>query len=74
MAALNTALTGDMLGISGADYKCYRQAKQAGLSGTFRAFLSSRGQNLGSIVRSADQGLPIVNIKVGPCCLKLPSW
>lgn len=64
MAALNEPFTGDMHGVRGADYACYRQAKRAGLRGTFRAFLSSRVQNVDSIVRLGDRELPIVNIKV----------
>lgn len=64
MAALNEPFTGDMHGIRGADYACYRQARRAGLRGTFRAFLSSRVQNVDSIVRLGDRDLPIVNIKV----------
>ncbi|XP_020710044.2 collagen alpha-1(XVIII) chain isoform X2 [Athalia rosae] len=63
MAALNEPYTGDMHGVRGADYACYRQSKRAGLTGTFRAFLSSRVQNVDSIVRFADRDLPIVNIK-----------
>ncbi|XP_057319843.1 collagen alpha-1(IX) chain-like isoform X3 [Microplitis mediator] len=63
LAALNEPTTGDMHGLSGADFACYRQARRAGLKGTFRAFLSSRLQNLDSIVRSSDRDLPIVNIK-----------
>lgn len=69
MAALNEPFTGDMHGVRGADYACYRQAKRAGLRGTFRAFLSSRVQNVDSIVRLGDKDLPIVNIKV-ICSLK----
>ncbi|XP_063981112.1 collagen alpha-1(IX) chain-like isoform X3 [Diachasmimorpha longicaudata] len=63
MAALNEPITGDMHGVRGADYACYRQARRAGLRGTFRAFLSSRVQNVDSIVRLSDRDLPIVNIK-----------
>lgn len=55
MAALNAPYTGDIHGIRGADYSCYREARRAGLRGTFRAFLSSRTQNLDSIVRLADR-------------------
>lgn len=37
-----------------------------GLAGTFRAFLSSRLQDLYSIVRRADRAaVPIVNLRVG---------
>lgn len=42
-----------------------------GLAGTFRAFLSSRLQDLYSIVRRADRAaVPIVNLRVGG----RPSW
>ena len=64
MAALNEPYTGDMTGVRGADYSCYRESRRAGLRGTFRAFLSSRVQNLDSIVRYSDRDLPVVNIKV----------
>lgn len=64
MAALNEPYSGSMKGQRGADYACYRQARRAGLTGTFRAFLASRLQNLDSIVRHADRDLPVVNIKV----------
>ncbi|XP_074099434.1 collagen XV/XVIII-type protein multiplexin isoform X9 [Cotesia typhae] len=63
LAALNEPTTGDMHGLSGADFACYRQARRAGLKGTFRAFLSSRVQNIDSIVRPSDRDLPIVNMK-----------
>ncbi|XP_045117580.1 collagen alpha-1(XV) chain-like [Portunus trituberculatus] len=52
-----------MRGVTGVDYTCYREARRAGLSGTFRAFLTSRIQNLDSIVRRDDANLPVVNIK-----------
>lgn len=42
MAALNEPYSGEMQGQRGADFACYRQARRAGLSGTFKAFLSSR--------------------------------
>lgn len=64
MAALNQPYTGDMHGVRGADYECYRQSRRANFRGTFRAFLASRVQNLDSIVRHKDSDLPIVNIKV----------
>ncbi|XP_045116220.1 collagen alpha-1(XVIII) chain-like, partial [Portunus trituberculatus] len=63
LAALNQPYTGDMRGVTGVDYTCYREARRAGLSGTFRAFLTSRIQNLDSIVRRDDANLPVVNIK-----------
>lgn len=66
LVALNSPLSGGMRGIRGADFQCFQQARAVGLTGTFRAFLSSRLQDLYSIVRRADRGsLPIVNLKVG---------
>lgn len=53
-----------MKGQRGADYACYRQARRAGLRGTFRAFLTSRIQNLDTIIGNTDKDLPVVNIKV----------
>lgn len=67
MYALNYPLKGlvehpeSLNGLAGADYECYRQSKEAGLAGTFRAFLSSRVQDLNSIVREEDRTLPIKN-------------
>ncbi|KAK7078875.1 Collagenase NC10 and Endostatin, partial [Halocaridina rubra] len=63
LAALNLPSTGDMRGVRGADFRCFREARAAGLQGTFRAFLTSRVQNLDSIVRYQDRNLPVVNIK-----------
>ncbi|CAL4084333.1 unnamed protein product [Meganyctiphanes norvegica] len=63
LAALNEPYSGDMRGVRGVDYSCYRQARRAGLKGTFRAFLTSRVQNLDSIVRYSDRVLPIVNLQ-----------
>ncbi|CAH1398209.1 unnamed protein product [Nezara viridula] len=63
MAALNEAYTGGMNGPRGADYACYKEARRAGLRGTFRAFITSRSQNLDSIVKTTDRDLPVVNIK-----------
>ncbi|VVD05912.1 unnamed protein product [Leptidea sinapis] len=50
-----------MHGVRRADYACYRQARRAGLKGTFRAFLTTRIQNLDSTVRYADRHLPVIN-------------
>uniref|UniRef100_A0A8C0IQR1 Collagenase NC10/endostatin domain-containing protein n=1 Tax=Chelonoidis abingdonii TaxID=106734 RepID=A0A8C0IQR1_CHEAB len=63
LVALNAPLSGSMRGIRGADFQCFQQARAVGLTGTFRAFLSSRLQDLYSIVRRADRsGVPIVNL------------
>lgn len=54
-----------MLGIKGVDHQCFLQAQAIGLKGTFRAFLSSRLQDLYSIVRKDDRDqLHVVNLKV----------
>ncbi|KAG7278528.1 hypothetical protein CRUP_009792, partial [Coryphaenoides rupestris] len=55
---------GNMRGIRGSDFLCFQQARAVGLKGTFRAFLSSKLQDLYSIVRKSDrESLPIVNLK-----------
>lgn len=64
MAALNEPYSGDMHGVRGADHACYRQAQRANMRGTFRAFISSRVQDLDSIVRPADRNLPVINTRV----------
>ncbi|KAK1165527.1 hypothetical protein AOXY_G14088 [Acipenser oxyrinchus oxyrinchus] len=64
LIALNAPQTGDMRGIRGADFQCFQQARAVGLTGTFRAFLSSKLQDLYSIVRRADRAtLPIINLR-----------
>ena len=70
LIAANEPYTGNMGGVSGADGTCYRQAKLAGLRGTYKAFLGSKVQHLSSIVhRHEDLYLPIVNTKVGTTCV-----
>ncbi|KAG7268226.1 hypothetical protein CRUP_010689 [Coryphaenoides rupestris] len=64
LIALNSPKTGAMQGIRGVDYLCFTQARAIGMKGTFRAFLSSKLQDLHSIVRRTDRDrLPIVNLK-----------
>ncbi|KAF5288201.1 hypothetical protein FQA39_LY03969 [Lamprigera yunnana] len=63
MVALNEPCSGDIHGVRGADYSCYREARRAGLRGTFRAFLSSRVQDIDTIVRQADRKLPVTNTR-----------
>ncbi|XP_072343458.1 uncharacterized protein [Scyliorhinus torazame] len=64
LVALNGPLTGEMAGIRGADLQCFQQAQEAGLRGTFRAFLTSSNQDLISIVKRSDRtSVPIVNLK-----------
>lgn len=54
-------MSGNTRGISGADFSCYKQAKRHGYHGTFKALLTSRVQDLTSIVQASDRTLPIVN-------------
>uniref|UniRef100_A0A8D3CMZ1 Collagen alpha-1(XVIII) chain n=1 Tax=Scophthalmus maximus TaxID=52904 RepID=A0A8D3CMZ1_SCOMX len=64
LIALNAPQTGNMRGIRGADFLCFQQARAVGLKGTFRAFLSSKLQDLYTIVRRSDRdSLPILNLK-----------
>ena len=65
MIALNNPHNGRLRGIRGADYLCHREARETGMNGTFRAFLSSSDQNLDSLVYyPVDRNVPIVNSKV----------
>uniref|UniRef100_A0A8C6ZGZ4 Collagen alpha-1(XV) chain n=1 Tax=Nothoprocta perdicaria TaxID=30464 RepID=A0A8C6ZGZ4_NOTPE len=60
LVALNLPLAGDMR----ADFQCFQQAQLAGLTSTYRAFLSSHLQDLATVVRKTDRyNLPIVNLK-----------
>ncbi|XP_050545563.1 collagen alpha-1(XVIII) chain-like isoform X2 [Daktulosphaira vitifoliae] len=63
VAALNEPYSGNMHGVQSVDYSCYRQSRRAGLHGAFKAFLSSRNNNLKTIVHESDRDLPLVNIK-----------
>lgn len=72
LVALNSPQSGGLRGIRGADFQCFQQARAVGLAGTFRAFLSSRLQDLYSIVRRADRAaVPIVNLRDE---VLFPSW
>merc|ERR1712071_1520 len=62
IASLKRALRGSQLkSISQADKYCFRTARGAAKSGTFRAFLSSNEEDLRSIVSRTQQNLPICN-------------
>ena len=65
LIALNEPHNGRLRGIRGADLLCHREARESGMNGTFRAFLSSSDQNLDSLVYyPIDRNVPIVNSKV----------
>uniref|UniRef100_H3AP77 Collagenase NC10/endostatin domain-containing protein n=1 Tax=Latimeria chalumnae TaxID=7897 RepID=H3AP77_LATCH len=64
LVALNVPLSGNMHGVRGADLQCHRQAREVGLLGTFRSFLSTAIQDLAALVKRTDRAaLPIVNLK-----------
>ncbi|TKR92963.1 hypothetical protein L596_007509 [Steinernema carpocapsae] len=63
LIALNTPLSGNMRGVRGADLLCYQQARQAGFTTTFRAFISSHVQDLVRIVHFGDRETPVVNLR-----------
>ena len=44
LVAANEPYAGNMNGIRGADFTCYRQAREAGLLGTYRSVLVQKGQ------------------------------
>ncbi|KIH60246.1 collagenase NC10 and Endostatin [Ancylostoma duodenale] len=52
-----------MRGMRGADLQCYREARMAGFTTTFRAMLSSNVQDMLRIVHAADWDTPVVNIR-----------
>ena len=68
--ALDYPRNGALHGVLGVDYQCYRQARQAGLTGSFWGLLAPAsksklmGGNLESIVRFQDRNVPIVNARV----------
>lgn len=57
-----------MQGVRDVDYECFRQSRRANLKGSFRAFITSRVQNLDGLVRPRDSRLPLVNLKVWSWC------
>ncbi|VDO62279.1 unnamed protein product [Heligmosomoides polygyrus] len=63
LIALNTPFDGNMHGMRGADLQCYREARMAGFTTTFRAMLSSNVQDMLRIVHTADWDTPVVNIR-----------
>lgn len=54
----------EIYGVSGADNLCYKQARDAKVSGVFRAVLTTRLQSISSLVFYKYQDLSIVNSKV----------
>ena len=67
MVALDSPRSGDLHGVLGVDYQCFREAAQNKFAGAFRGFLapphssgSREGHNLESVVRHQERNLPIV--------------
>ncbi|KAG7280263.1 hypothetical protein CRUP_035390 [Coryphaenoides rupestris] len=64
LVALNQPHSGDMMGADAADRMCFEQAKAMGLPPNYRAFLSSRRQDLLHVVHSLIRhSLPITNLR-----------
>ncbi|KAG5682062.1 hypothetical protein PVAND_011447 [Polypedilum vanderplanki] len=63
LIALNEPYSGNLQGLRNADLNCHRQARRSGLMGNFRAFLSTRIQNLDSLIKPEDRELPITNLR-----------
>ncbi|KAK0425866.1 hypothetical protein QR680_009433 [Steinernema hermaphroditum] len=63
LIALNAPSSGNMRGVRGADLLCYQQARQAGFTTTFRAFVSSHVQDLFRVVHFGDRETPVVNLR-----------
>ena len=63
---MNKPLSGnDIVGVAGADHLCYKQARRARVSGTYRALLTSRLQTIESIVVTSSLYSTQQDIKVG---------
>jgi len=54
----------EIVGVSGADHMCYKQAYEAKIQGIYRAVLTSRLQTISSLVFFKDRDLAVVNGKV----------
>jgi hypothetical protein len=64
IAALNGAYNGNLGGLAGANSLCANGAATAGYGGTWKAFISTSTQNLGSLVTGTNAtSMPVVNIK-----------
>lgn len=61
---LNKADDGDLGGTSSADAECAKQAKAAGMSGTFKAFLSSSKRDVKDLITGTNAtSVAVVNTK-----------
>lgn len=64
LVALNQPHSGDLGGLDAADRLCYQQAKAMGLPTNYRAFVSSRRQQLLHLVAPAFRHtLPVTNLR-----------
>lgn len=64
LVALNQPHSGDMMGADAADRMCFEQAKAMGLPPHYRAFLSSRHQDLLHVVHPLlRRSLPVTNLR-----------
>ncbi len=64
IAGLHNAHNGNLGGLTGADALCNKEAKAAGRTEVFKAFLSSSKQHVKDLITGSNAtGLPVVNIK-----------
>lgn len=50
--------------IGGIDSQCWKQSRDSGLGGTYRAFMSDKLQYVFSVVPRKERDLPVANLKV----------
>jgi len=63
LVALNSGYTGNLGGLTGANSKCQTQATAAGLTGTYKALLSTATQSAKGVVLSTSATQPVYNSK-----------
>ncbi|XP_052741691.1 collagen alpha-1(XVII) chain-like isoform X2 [Bicyclus anynana] len=63
LAALNVPYNGDLHGVNGANYNCYKDAVKSGYGSNFRAFISSSEQYIDNFVRWGNREMIVVNTR-----------
>jgi hypothetical protein len=61
LVALNNGHTGNLGGLSGANSKCQTEATAAGLTGTYKAFVSTSTQNVKDLISTTSASQPVYN-------------
>jgi hypothetical protein len=63
LVALNNGHTGNLGGLAGANTLCQNEATAAGLTGTYKAFLSTTTQDVRDLIPTASASQPVYNSK-----------